>query len=123
MRRFLAIPMVLCLFFAVAAIAADVSGKWVAQVPGRDGQTREVTFDFKVDGSKLTGTMSTRMGEVPIQDGVVKGDEISFVVVLSFGGNEVRMEYNGKVQGDEIHFTRKVADREPQEFVARRAGS
>ena len=41
---------------AVAAFAADVTGKWTAQVPGRDGQTREVTYNLKADGSTLTGT-------------------------------------------------------------------
>src|SRR5262249_35022852 len=29
---------------------ADVSGKWTAQVPGRDGQPQETTFTFKVEG-------------------------------------------------------------------------
>ena len=29
--------------------AGDVNGKWVAQVPGRGGQTRETTFNFKAD--------------------------------------------------------------------------
>ena len=42
----------------VAAYAADVTGKWTAQVPGRGGQTTETTFNFKADGSKLTGTVS-----------------------------------------------------------------
>ena len=40
----------------LVAHAADITGKWTAQVPGRDGQTRETTFNFKVDGEKLTGT-------------------------------------------------------------------
>jgi len=111
------------LILAVAALAADVTGKWVAQVPGRDGQVREVTFNFKVEGDKLTGTMSTRMGETPISDGKVSGDEISFTVTLSFGGNEVRMNYKGKVEGDQIRFTREVEGRPPQEFVAKRATS
>ena len=29
--------------------AAGVDGKWVAQVPGRGGQTRETTFNFKAE--------------------------------------------------------------------------
>jgi len=109
--------------FALTALAADVSGKWVAQVPGRGGQTREVTFTFKVDGDKLTGTMSTPMGEREISEGKVSGDEISFSMVMSFGGNEVRMLYKGKVEGDQIKFTRQVEGREPVEFTARRAAS
>ena len=37
-----------CFVFAgvMLAWASDVNGKWVAQVPGRDGQTRETIFNF-----------------------------------------------------------------------------
>jgi hypothetical protein len=86
--------------------AADVTGKWTAQVPGRGGQTRETTFNFKVDGEKLTGTISGMQGDIPISDGKIKGDDISFIVTMSFGGNDVKMTYKGKVSGEEIKFTR-----------------
>ena len=111
--------MILCAAFAWAA---DVTGKWTAQVPGRGGETRETTFNFKVDGEKLTGTMSGMQGEIPISDGKVKGDEISFVVTMSFGGNEMKFNYKGKVSGDEIKFTRERegSNRPPQEFTAKR---
>jgi len=111
-----------CLLVAAAVVAADISGKWVAQIPGRDGQMRETTFNFKVDGEKLTGTVSGRQGaEMPIADGKVTADEISFTVTMSFGGNEMKFQYKGKVAGDEIKFsrTREGAD-QAQEFVAKR---
>jgi hypothetical protein len=114
-----------CIVLAVAALAAaaDLTGKWVAQVPGRDGQTRETTFNFKAEGEKLTGTVSGRQGDNPISDGKIKGDEISFTVVANFQGNEVKLLYKGKVTGDEIKIsrTREGGDQPPQEFVAKRA--
>jgi hypothetical protein len=112
---------------AVAVVAsvqaADVTGKWTAQVPGRDGQTREVTFNFKQDGEKLTGTMSGMQADIELKDGVVKGDDISFNTVMSMGGNEIQMTYKGKIAGEEIKFTRtrEGGDRPPQEFTAKRA--
>ena len=87
--------------------AADITGKWTAQVPGRDGQTRETTFDFKVEGEKLTGTTTGINGDVPITDGTVKGDAIAFTVVANFNGNDVKILYKGTVAGDEIKFTRQ----------------
>ena len=117
-----------CLLIGVMAAlawAADVSGKWVAQVPGRNGQTRETTFIFKADGSKLTGTVSGMRGENPISDGKVSGDDISFTVALSFNGNDIKMNYKGKIAGDEIKFTRTIegggGNMPPQEFTAKRA--
>jgi hypothetical protein len=106
---------------SVPALAADLTGKWTAQVPGRDGQTRETTFNFTQAGEKLTGTVSGRAGDNPIADGVVKGDEVSFSVTASFGGNEVKLLYKGKVAGDEIQFTRTREGGEGREFVATRA--
>jgi hypothetical protein len=113
---------VLALVSAVSAQAADVTGKWIAQVPGRDGQTRETTFNFKVEGEKLTGTMTGRQGDVPLQDGKVQGDAISFVTVMNFQGNEVKLSFKGKVAGDEIKFTRqREGSDQSQEFTANRA--
>ena len=105
------------------AYAADINGKWVAQVPGRDGQTRETTFNFKVEAEKLSGTVSGRQGDTAFSDGKIKGDEISFTVTANFGGNEVKLHYKGKIAGDEIKFTRTVegGDRPAQEFTAKRA--
>src|ERR1700682_1489468 len=100
---------VLCLMgvFAFAVAAADVTGKWTAETPGRDGQTMTSTFNLKADGSTLTGTVSGMRGEQPISDGKVDGDNISFNVVVKMQGNEMKMVYKGKVEGDQIKFTRE----------------
>jgi hypothetical protein len=97
---------VACLF-ALAASAADVSGTYVAQVPGRNG-TMETTFKLKADGDKLTGTVVTQRGEAEIKDGKVAGDTISFSQTFERGGNSMTILYKGKVEGNEIKFTREV---------------
>lgn len=117
----------LSVYFLIAAFglvwALDISGKWVAQVPGRGGQTREQTFTLKVEGDKLTGTVSGRQADTAISDGKINGDEISFSVTNEFNGNVIKFLYKGKVTGDEIKFTRtrEGGDQPPQEFVAKRA--
>lgn len=110
---------------SVTTYAADVTGKWTAQVPGRDGQVREQTFTFKVDGETLTGTVSGMAGDVEIKDGTAKGDDIAFSVVRSFQGQEMKFLYKGKVSGNEIKFTstREGGDAPPREFTAKRVTS
>lgn len=105
------------------AWAAGVDGKWVAQVPGRGGQTRETTFTFKADGDKLTGTVSGMQGDNPISDGKIKGDEISFTQALEVQGNSIKLIYTGKIAGDEIKMTRKRegGDQPAAQFTAKRA--
>jgi hypothetical protein len=125
------------LFFAVSsavALAADFNGKWTADIPGRDGATTTTTFTFKVDGAKLTGTMSGQMGDVDIANGKVDGDAISFTVVRTFGDNTITLTYTGKAEGgDSIKFTRTIggipngdgqdAPRPPQEFTAKKTAA
>ncbi len=104
---------------SVAALAADFNGKWTAEVQGRMG-TQTIAFDFHVDGSTLTGKITTPRGESDITDGKVDGDNISFTQKLSFNGNDITINYAGKADGDTIKFTRTVGDRPPAEFVAKR---
>ncbi len=82
--------------------AADVTGQWIAQVPGRDGNTMETTFDFKAAGEKLTGTMENQYGSREISEGKVSGDDIAFNVNIEFNDNKMTLVFTGKVVGGEI---------------------
>ena len=93
---------------AVAIWAADATGKWTADVQGRNGNTMTITMNLKADGNALTGTVSGRMGDNPISDGKVDGDNVSFSVVREFNGNQFKQNYVGKLDGDTIHFTIKM---------------
>lgn len=106
-----------------SAAAAGVDGKWTAQVPGRQGNTQETTFNLKADGDKLTGTVSSRRGDVQISDGKIDGDNVSFVTVMEFNGNQIKILYKGKVSGDEIKFTRERegGEGQSQSFTAKKA--
>jgi hypothetical protein len=120
--RVVIFSVVLVLAAMTLALAAGVDGKWVAQVPGRGGQTSETTFTFKAEGAKLTGTVTGRQGEAPIADGTIKGDDISFTQTFEMQGNSIKVLYTGKVSGDEIKMTRKRdgGDQPATEFTAKR---
>ena len=107
---------VVCL--SVGALAADISGKWEAQVPGRGGEARPATFTFKVDGEKLTGTMSTAGEPANLEDGKVSGNTITFAITTQRG----KRTYTGTVSGNEIKIKRE-GGQNPQEFTAKRAAS
>jgi hypothetical protein len=120
--RIVLVTLILSFFLVAVAWAADVTGKWTAQVPGRGGQTRETTFNFKAEGAKLTGTMTGPQGDIPIENGAVKGDEITFSTKFTGGGGEIKINFKGKVAGDEIKFSRmREGGDQSQEFTAKRA--
>ena len=111
----------LCCLVAMAAFAADVSGKWTAEMQGRDGQAMTATFNLKADGATLTGTVAGRMGEAAISNGKIDGDNVLFDVVREFNGNSFTMHYTGKVSGDAIQFKVEGGRGPAREITAKRA--
>lgn len=88
--------------------AAQVDGKWEAQIDGPQGSV-VFTFDLEADGEALTGTVGNEMmGESEIQEGKISGDQVEFVQVMQRGNFQVRFNYAGKVSGDELELTRTI---------------
>ena len=119
------------LVVAFVAMAADVTGKWVYEQPGRGGgNPTQVTMNLKASGSTLTGTV-VRPGrggdpmESQITDGKIDGNNISFKITMQMGGNSMTSEYSGTVSGDEIKLrvTRPGRDGSPMvtEATAKRS--
>jgi hypothetical protein len=106
------------LALASVSFAADVTGKWTAQVPGRNGD-QETTFTFKQEGDKLTGTMNRPQGEAAIADGKVSGESISFTVETQRG----KQNFTGTISGGEIKFKREGGQGQAREFTAKKAQS
>ena len=88
--------------FAMTAFGADVSGTWKGTAETENG-TLERTFVFKVDGDKLTGeTTSNMLGKSTIENGKVAGDKLSFTINVKFQDNDLKLDYQGEVKGDEM---------------------
>jgi hypothetical protein len=107
-------------FASAIAFAASIDGKWKATFDTQMG-TQNYTYEFHVDGSKVTGTATNDRGPTPIAEGKLDGDTITFVEPLSFNGNNIRIEYTGKIDGDQIKFTRKVGEFATEKLVAERS--
>jgi hypothetical protein len=80
------------LFTAALALAADVTGKWTANVVLEAGAGTP-TFEFKQDGEKLSGMYKGQLGEAQLT-GTVKGDKIEF----TFSGEAGTVKYSGTVE-------------------------
>ena len=114
-----------CALAFAGTVRADesVAGTWKGQFDSQIGQ-QKYTYVFKVDGTNVTGTATgeREMGTntVAITEGNISTNGITFVEPLKFGDNEMRVEYTGKVNGDEIKFHRKVGDVAEEDLVAHR---
>jgi hypothetical protein len=97
-----------------SALAADATGKWVGKMETPNG-SRDVTFNLKQDGEKLSGHTLARDGsEIKVEDGSVKGDDVAFSVTRKFNDREFKTNYKGKLAEKELKlkFTMFDQDRE-----------
>ena len=93
---------------ACAAFAADITGAWSGNMTMGDNEFT-LTYNFKQDGGKLTGTVLTPHGDpLPLVDGKVDGDKISFAVNVDMNGGTARFVSTGTVKGEEIAITTKA---------------
>jgi hypothetical protein len=116
---------VLILVGLVCVYAADITGKWTTQFDSQVG-VQKYAFEFKVEGAKLTGTAISKVADAAevktaLTEGVVNGDDITFVENLDYSGQQLKITYKGKIAGDEIKFSRDVAGQGGETFVAKRA--
>lgn len=127
MRKLLALCAGLTLSLVLASAspalaATDVTGTWTAQMQGPNGDMT-LTFHFKQDGDKLTGTVESSMGgdAFEISNGKIDGDKISFDT--SFNGMSIN--HVGTVSGEQIKLSAKSDDGQmpPMDFTLKRAES
>ena len=90
------------LLAVTSVFAADIDGKWKGQLPGRDGNLREISFDFKANGTSLTGSMQGFRGEVPISEGKIENGTVQFKVSMNMGGSAMVMSYQGVLAGSDL---------------------
>jgi hypothetical protein len=123
LRRYTSLVLAALLVLGTGALAQtpDITGKWTASFETQIG-TQTYTYDFVVKGGALTGKAKSNMGEAVIKDGKVDGNKVTFVEMLNFDGQEIRIDYTGTIaSADEIKFVRQVGDFAKEELVAKRA--
>jgi hypothetical protein len=78
----------------------DPTGTWICTF----GQNnKKSTLVFKLDGDKLTGTLSGGLAlGIPIVDGTFKDGELSFSTTKTLWKTKFVFKYKGKVTGDTI---------------------
>ncbi|MCI0364404.1 MAG: hypothetical protein L0219_11005 [Phycisphaerales bacterium] len=103
----------LSLLLPLAAVAADLSGIWVGQIPpGRPGgDPQEIAFKFAQSGAILSGKLYGDYRSTPILEGKVTGDELTFVVFAQEQAgnqiNETRLRFTGSLKDGELELTRE----------------
>ena len=93
---------------AAPAFAADVDGVWTGTVNTPMGEV-PARFEFKADGATVTGTtLGADGGPVPIKNGKIDGDKLTFGVTIDVGGMALEFDYKCVVSPGEIKMIAEV---------------
>ena len=100
---------------------ADLTGTWSWPAAGKSGT---ITAKLKLEGEKVTGTVTFpgRDGHpgnsLTIEDGKLKGNEVSFSVSRELAGKKLIFHHSGKVSSEtikgkiETEFGKQIESRE-----------
>ena len=112
MKRHIAAFLGLLALTCWLASAADIDGKWTAQVEGRGkgkgkgGAKITETLMLKASGNNLTGSLQGRRGAEDISDGTINGSDVSFKVKREFGDKKtITQQYKGTLSGGQLKLT------------------
>ena len=92
------LAMLVCSCFICLAAINDLTGKWKGTVKIDDDNELALTYQFNVTGDKLTGSVLTPQGELPMYDGALAGTDFSFKVKVG----SLTVAQTGKYYGDSV---------------------
>jgi enterochelin esterase-like enzyme len=107
----------------LSAQTVNASGTWKAEIETPVGLFK-YTYIIHQDGDQLSGNIlrDTENGksEAELKEGKITGDKVWFVETLKIQDNEIKITYDGKIDGNEIKFTRQVGEYATENVTAKR---
>ena len=104
---------------SLSAADAKIDGKWHGHIDTPTGPV-PVGFVFKTEGASLAGSTTGIDGiDLPLKNGKLKEQVVSFTVDIDIGGLSAELVYRGVVSVDKIDF-RATFMGEPLDFTVRR---
>ena len=120
--RLAVVCLVVCSSLTLADDKPNPTGTWkyTADV---NGQAIEVTIKLKLEGDKLTGSVTVADMESKIEDAKYKDGKVTFTVNREFNGNKFVLKYDGAIKGDTFKGKRELerdGETNTREFEAKR---
>ena len=100
-----------------AIASEDISGTWNAKVESPMGNF-ELKMVVEQDGNDITGKLTSAMGTMEIDEGLISGEDISFTLSLSVAGQDMTLEVTCKVKDKRISGTMTMGSYGEGSFVA-----
>jgi alpha-galactosidase len=99
-----------------------LTGNWVVRTDNKDGTFRTTYLNLKQEGEKITGTIRVTQFFYRISEGTGGPDGFTLTGSMMDGKSERKVQYEGKLAGDELHLsTRRRPQDPPTQLIAVRA--
>ncbi len=82
----------------------DVSGHWELTWETPGGSTT-VKVTLEQQGQDVSGSAALRFGPAPVTQGLLRGNEVTFVLLAGRGERAFEMRFTGTVDGDAMRGT------------------
>ena len=108
---------------AQQSATGDLTGNWAARnVNNTEGTVRSTYFNLKHENGKITGTIRSTQFFYTIKESTGGPEGFTIIASMMDGRSERRVQYEGKLVGDELRMaTRRRPDAPLTEVVAKRA--
>ncbi|HUF03045.1 MAG TPA: pitrilysin family protein [Aridibacter sp.] len=80
---------------------ADVAGVWQVDISAQ-GQDLSLKLELEQDGSDVTGSIDSMLGQGTLKDGTVSGAGLKGTLVTEMQGQEIELEISASVSGDSM---------------------
>jgi hypothetical protein len=109
------------IFLAMTLSAADLTGIWMGEAPGRNGEKQDIAFQFQSTKGAVTGVMFGDEFDLPVQELHIDGDHISFSVtsINFYDSRRLRLVFTGTVTETTLELTREQSSPETSANPAR----
>ena len=87
---------------ATETAAASATGSWKYSITIEGGTAMNLVLNLNQEGEKVTGKVKVAEYEIPITEGKVVGDAISFAVPVDTDGQKFTSKCKGTLSGDSI---------------------
>src|SRR5256714_15123102 len=89
-----------------------LTGNWVVRTDNKDGTFRTTYLNLKQDGARITGTIRVTQFFYRISESTGGPEAFTLNASMMDGKNERKVQYEGKLVGDELH---NSTSRRPQD--------
>ena len=98
----------------------SAAGTWSLEITGPTGNQMPATLNIKQDGNKISGTVTSQLGESELKPTTLNGSNFDATLVLNMGGQPIDAQVSGTVDGETMKGTITLPSIAPLPFTGKR---